>query len=208
MELENETSHPQARTREAFRGYLTEIINYPERRLEIVDAIESVFGESKAILVLDMSGFSRTTQQHGILSFLLMIHQMQLISRPAIEQAGGKVIKGEADNLFCLFDQVAEAVAAAKEIINRLTTVNMILPVERRLYVAFGVGYGKILNIADEDLFGDEVNLACKLGEDIAGKGEILLTAAAKVELGTSPTATREEVISISGISLAYHVVE
>jgi adenylate cyclase len=133
MEAENEISHTQTRTREAFNEYLTEIINYPERRHEIVASIESVFGESKAILVLDMSGFSRTTQQQGILSFLLMIHQMQLISRPAIEQAGGKVIKGEADNLFCLFDRVAEAVAAGKEIINRLTTVNMILPVERRL---------------------------------------------------------------------------
>jgi adenylate cyclase len=52
------------------------------------------------------------------------------------------------------------------------------------------------------------VNLACKLGEDIAGKGEILLTAAAKAELEPSPIATREEAISISGISLVYHVVE
>ena len=42
-----------------------------------------------------------------------------------------------------------------------------------------GIGYGPTLVIAGKDLFGHEMNMACKLGEDIAGQGEILLTAAA-----------------------------
>jgi class 3 adenylate cyclase len=118
------------------------------------------------------------------------------------------VIKGEADNLFCLFETVADAVKASQEIITRLNAVNMILPADRQLYVAFGIGYGKILNIGNEDIFGDEMNLACKLGEDIAEKGEILLTPAAKAELNGSSLALREGAISISGIHLNYYYVE
>ncbi|MCI0659994.1 MAG: hypothetical protein L0220_02865 [Acidobacteria bacterium] len=118
------------------------------------------------------------------------------------------MIKTDADNLFCLFDTVADAVKASREIITRLNAVNVVLPVDRQLYVAFGIGYGKILNISDEDLFGDEVNLASKLGEDIAEKGEVLLTSAARAELDGSGIATREGAISISGIHLRYFYIE
>jgi len=58
------------------------------------------------------------------------------------------------------------------------------------------------------------MNLACKLGEDIAEKGEILLTPAANAELAKlakldgSGIAMREGSISISGIHLTYYYVE
>ncbi|MBO0726379.1 MAG: hypothetical protein J2P52_12315 [Blastocatellia bacterium] len=52
------------------------------------------------------------------------------------------------------------------------------------------------------------MNLACKLGEDIAEKGEILLTPAAKAELNGSNVAMREGAISLSGIHLNYYYVE
>ncbi len=205
---DNEESLARTNSRENLDRLLTDMINSPKRRAEITTTIEQTFGQDRAVLVLDMSGFSRTTQQHGIISFLLMIHQMQLICRPCVEQCGGVVIKAAADNLFCLFDSVADAVRASKEIITRLNAANMVLPAEKHLYVAFGIGHGKILNIGDQDIFGDEVNLACKLGEDIAGEGEVLLSSAAKAQLEESGTITREGTISISGISLTYYYVE
>jgi adenylate cyclase len=205
---DNDKPLDQINSRQTLSRLLNDMISFPERRTEISKNIESAFGQRKAVLALDMSGFSRTTQQHGIIPFLLMIHQMQLICRPCIQEHNGTVIKGEADNLFCLFDAVADAVKASQEIITRLNAVNMILPADRQLYVAFGIGYGNILNIGNEDIFGDEMNLACKLGEDIAEKGEILLTTAARAELNGSNIAMREGSISISGISLNYYYVE
>jgi len=208
---DSEKSLEQANSRQTLGRLLNDMIGFPERRAEIAQDIEDTFGQCKAVMVLDMSGFSRTTQQYGIISFLLMIHQMQLICRPCVEQHGGIVIKTDADNLFCLFDSVGEAVKASREIITRLNAVNTVLPADRQLYVAFGIGYGKILNIGDEDIFGDEMNLACKLGEDIAEKGEILLTPAAKDELTKldgSGIAMREGAISISGIHLNYYYIE
>lgn len=203
-----EKSLEQVNSRQALSRLLNDMISYPERRAEIAETIENTFGQSRAVLVLDMSGFSRTTQQYGIISFLLMIHQMQLICRPCIEEHGGTVIKTDADNLFCLFDAVADAVKASREIITRLNAVNIVLPAERQLYVAFGIGYGNILNVGNEDIFGDEMNLACKLGEDIAEREEILLTPAARAEINGSGIAMREGAISISGIHLNYYYVE
>jgi class 3 adenylate cyclase len=153
-----------------------------------------------------MSGFSRTTQVHGVVAFLMMIHQMRLLATPAITGRNGRVIKAEADNLYCLFDQVADAVAAAREIISRLATVNVLMPADRRLYASIGIGFGDILVLADEDLFGDEVNLASKLGEDVAQGGMVLLTEAARAELDPAIPSTSERV-SVSGLALVYHAL-
>ncbi len=159
-------------------------------------------------MILDMSGFSRTTQRSGIVAFLLMIHQMQLIACPCIQEHRGLLVKAEADNLFCLFDSVGDAVVTSQEIARRLNAANTLLPEERRLYVSIGIGHGHLLNIEDEDLYGNEVNLASKLGEDVAGMGEILLTPAAHEQLKDSGISTRESNVSISGLSLSYYIVQ
>jgi adenylate cyclase len=187
---------------------LGEINAEPHRRGEITREIETIFGQDKAVLVLDMSGFSRTTRQQGIVSFLLMIHQLQVLAAPSINQHGGLLVKAEADNLFCLFDDVSGAVRAGREIVERLNTVNLLLAEAQRLYASIGIGYGRILNVEDEDLFGDEVNLASKLGEDVAGRGAILLTIAAYSRLNDPAIVTRHEELNISGLTLSYHVVE
>ena len=205
--LPDNSSFSRPNSRENLERLLSEIINRPELRAELTETIENTFAEDKAVLILDMSGFCRTTHLYGIVSFLLMIHRMQSICRPHIEQNNGLVVKADADNLFCLFDSVKDAIRASREITEHLNTANRALPVEQHLYAAIGIGYGRILNIADQDLFGDEVNLASKLGEDIAGMGEVLLTAAARVELDDPDIEIPERTISLSGISLTYYSV-
>lgn len=194
---------PALNTHARLDGLLTRIIHEPEKRDEIAEEIERDFTQRRAVLVLDMSGFSRTTQLHGIVVFLLMIHQMRLLAVPTIQASGGKLLKAEADNLYCLFETVDAAVRASREIMDRLNTVNVLLPADRRLYASIGLGYGDILVLDDADLFGDEVNLASKLGEDVAQDHQILLTEAAQAELGDS-VATTAERVSISGLVLNY----
>lgn len=194
-------------SRANFERLLGEMIERPEAQAELAAEIDRDFGEERAVMVLDMTGFSRTTQRHGITAFLLMIHQMKMIAGPAVTAHRGIVVKAEADNLYSLFETAADAVAAAREIIRQLEAVNLLLAGERRLYASIGIGYGRILNIDEEDLFGDEVNVASKLGEDVADKGMVLLTAAACAQAAQAGIRTREETISISGLSLAYHAL-
>lgn len=62
------------------------------------------------------------------------------------------------------------------------------LPPNQRLRFSYGIGYGEVLNL-EHDLFGLEVNLASKLGEDLAEPGDVLLTPAAAAAAG--PLARR-----------------
>lgn len=195
-------------TRANLERLLDEMIEAPQRRPEITREIEDTFGQERAIMILDMSGFSRTTQREGIVQFLFMIHQMRLVVCPCVQEAGGLLLKAEADNLFCLFDKVADAVRASQQITRDLRTANHLLPEGHRLYVSIGIGYGRFLNIEDQDLFGDEVNLACKLGEDVGQMGEILLTSAAYAQARETGIECREQVISVSGLELPYYAVQ
>jgi adenylate cyclase len=186
---------------------LGEMIDRPEAYAELAAEIDRDFGARRAVMVLDMSGFSRTTRQRGITAFLLMIHQMRRLAGPAVTANGGVIVKAEADNLFCLFETVGQAVAASRAIMAALETVNRLLPGDRGLYASIGLGYGRILSIDDKDIFGDEVNLASRLGEDVADQGMVLLTDAARGEAETQGIATKEETISLSGLSLSYHAL-
>ncbi len=196
------TEHPNSR--KALDALLDAMIEQPERHLDIASEVEARFGQDQATLILDMTGFTRTTRTHGIVSFLLMIHQMHRMTCPSIKAHGGRLIKTEADNLFCLFDTVQASLAAALDIVHRLTMVNFVLPEDRHLYASIGIGYGRILNIEDQDLFGDEVNLSCKLSEDIATRNAILLTEHAYAQLPARTDMVQQEV-SLSGLPLVYY---
>ena len=196
-----------AGSREELQTLLDEMLERPYDRAEIERRIEERFVEERAVMALDMSGFSRTTQAHGIVSVLLMIHQMQRLTEGPIEDNGGRIIKAEADNLFALFDDVDGAIRASREITRSLTAANLVLPRELQLYVAIGVGFGSILNVGDEDIWGGEVNLASKLGEDVAQLGDILLTPAAHAQVTDGGLSVDERTVDVSGLSLTYYAV-
>jgi adenylate cyclase len=64
---------------------------------------------------------------------------------------------------------------------------------EEQLVLCCGVGFGKLLKIGDDDVFGHEVNIASKLGEDIAKAHEILITRACRDAVGELSNVTWEE---------------
>jgi class 3 adenylate cyclase len=170
---------PKKPGRAYLRRLLSERNQYPERAAEIDQEIRRAFERAVAMLMLDMSGFSRLAAKHGIIHYLAMIEQMEGSARPAVKANHGVVIKQEADNLLCMFGNPVDALEAALDIFRAFGALNTVLPDERDIYGAIGIGYGETLVVGDEDLFGNEMNLACKLGEDIAVKKQILLTPAA-----------------------------
>ena len=194
-------------SRERLDALLSRMLAEPEQREALTREIDRDFGECRAVLVLDMTGFSRTTRRCGIVAFLLMIHQMKQLACPAIDSNGGLLVKAEADNLYCLFESVASAVAASRAIGTALAQASRTLEADRHLYASIGIGYGRILNVDENDIFGDEVNLASKLGEDIAGQGEILLTPAAAVEARAAGIATRAVSLAVDGIPIECHAL-
>jgi len=151
----------------------------PHQVSHIDELICQAFERKVAVLVLDMVGFSRLTIKYGIIHYLAMIEQMEDAARPAIIDNRGTVIKQEADNIFAIFNNPSEAVEASLDIFRAFEAVNTVVPPERDIYGCIGIGYGSTLVIGDDDMFGSEMNLASKLGEDLAESMEILLTRSA-----------------------------
>lgn len=173
------SSQPPPADRTELRRLLFERNQYPERESEIDQQIERTFSRKVALLILDMCGFSRLTAKRGIIHFLAMIHDMEEAATPAVTGNGGQVIKQDADNLFAIFPDPAHALEAALDIFRAFEAINAAVSEDRDLRGSIGIGYGDTLVIGEADLFGNEMNLASKLGEDIAAASEILLTASA-----------------------------
>lgn len=146
------------------------------QRDEIEKELWREFGTRKAILIMDMSGFSRLTQKFGIVHYLSMVKRMQMTTEPIIEQLGGKVVKYEADNCFAAFDDVLSATRAAIRVNVAFNAMNLFTDEAFDIRISIGIDHGDVLVNGDPDYFGDAVNCASKLGEDVAGPGEILIT--------------------------------
>lgn len=179
----------------------------PEERAVVAACIREEFEETLAIFVLDMSGFSASVASDGIIPFLGRVSQMRAIAVPAIESRGGAVVKFIADDVMAAFPDPDAALAAALEI-RAATQVDLgVTQADMRFQVCIGIGHGPVLHVPGTDLWGDEVNLAFKLGEDIAEPGEILLTARAFAALSQKPSRQEEISVRASGLEIAAHRV-
>jgi len=161
------------------RRLLAQRNQYPDQIPEIDKKLIDSFSRTVAILVLDMVGFSRLTIEFGIIHYLAMIHEMHETAVPAVYDNGGTLIKFDADNLYAIYDRPDAALESALDIFRAFDAVNVVAPENRDIRGCIGIGFGETLVIDDADIFGSEVNIACKLGEDFAGPNEILLTTAA-----------------------------
>jgi adenylate cyclase len=188
------------------RAYLEKLLQErnerPEKMAEIDAQINATFRQTHAIMVIDMSGFSRTTVRYGIIHFLAMIHRMHAIVKPVIADYGGTVVKEEADNIFAVFPDVKSAVQAAIDSLKHTGAVNTTLPPEMDIYLCIGIGCGDVLMLEGEDMYGSEFNLASKLGEDLAEQGEILLTDVAFEKFEGKKQDWKRVEFSISGLEL------
>ncbi|MGE5658598.1 MAG: adenylate/guanylate cyclase domain-containing protein [Actinomycetota bacterium] len=188
------------------RSYLEQLLQerneHPEKIAEIEAEINATFRQTHAIVVIDMSGFSRTTIRHGIIHFLAMIHRMRTIVKPVVSEYHGTVVKEDADNIFAVFPTAKNAVEAAREVLKQADAANTMLPEQMDIYLCIGIGYGEVLMLEGEDMFGSEFNLAAKLGEDLAERGEILLTESAFEQLESQPEDWQKVEFSISGLDL------
>lgn len=189
----------------AFSALLDTLIAAPpERKPAIERMLQDAFGRRKAVLALDMSGFTLSVRRDGILNYLCQIRRMHKLTTPLVLAHGGVVVKNEADNLLAVFDDVDSAVAAALAMVQASATDG----VAPSLSFSVGIDVGDILLIDQVDCFGDAVNLAYKLGEDIARPGEILLTQQAHSDVsGDANLVFHAMQISISGLEVNTYAV-
>lgn len=178
-------------------------------RHKIEGTLWEEFGTEVAVFVLDMSGFSLLTRKYGIVHYLSMVRRMQLTTEPIVKSFGGSMIKYDADNCFAVFPDPLAAVNAAIAMQHAFEAENLLTTEDLDIHIACGIDYGKILVVGHKDCFGDPVNRASKMGEDLAAAGEILITKEAMQMI--PPEAgikARQLNVSISGITIAAYMIE
>ncbi len=128
------------------------------------------FGATAAILVVDFTGMVRRTDEHGIVYALGRARQ----AAAALDLAGTRV-KRVADTIFAVYESPLRALVDALDAQRRLHQA--LPPDDDPVHACMGLGFGEMLLIPGQDVFGAEVNRAFVLGEDVAKGGEVLVTA-------------------------------
>lgn len=173
---------------------LVELRTQPGADLEAIDQrIWDLFGEEWAVVFTDLSGFSRHVAKFGIIHFLQIIHEQQRMLLPIVEEHDGILVKVEADSFLMLFKKPIQAVRCCLAMQKTCQIFSARRAAEEQVILCCGVGFGKLIKVGDADVFGHEVNLAGKLGEDIAKANEILVTPAVHAAIGDAPGLVWEE---------------
>ena len=153
-----------------------------------IDArIWDLFGENWTIMYTDLAGFSRNVAEFGIIHFLQIVHDMKKLLIPVIDQHDGILLKVEGDSLMVIFRNVRRALDCAIAMQSCCEQYNAGRSAAEQILLCVGFGLGRVLRIGDADVFGAEVNAACKLGEDIARPWEVLVTEAVRDAMNDGP---------------------
>ena len=169
--------HPQA-SRAAIEQLIQKRL-LPNADISAIDArMWQLFGEQWAILYTDLVGFSRKVESFGIVHFLQIIYQSRQMFEPIAAQFNGQILKEEGDSFLMIFRDPVCALQAALAMHQASENFSAGKLDEDRVDLCVGLGWGRVLKIDEVDVFGSEVNSACKLGEDRAKKGETLATDA------------------------------
>lgn len=148
----------------------------PAKAEEIRLGIWEKFGTEGTVFISDMASFSSTSRKLGVCHFLKMIHRTRQIVIPVIEANNGIMLKCDADNCYAFFRNADDAIKAAFDVNSVLFDANGKFGIGEQIYLSVGIDFGRVLLIGDVEFFGDPVNTASKLGEDLAVREEVLVT--------------------------------
>ena len=121
-----------------------------------------------AIMAGDVVGYSRMMAEDEPGTYNQLRAALDEIVRPALERHGGRVFKNTGDGFLATFPSVNEALDAAIDIQDGFAT--------RSMQLRIGLNLGDVIEEGG-DVFGDGVNIACRL-EAMAEPGGIYVSAA------------------------------
>ncbi len=163
------------------------------------------FGTEGAVFISDMASFSSTSRKIGVCHFLKMIHRARQIIAPLIANNNGLLLKCDADNCYAFFENTDDAIRASFDINSGLFRHNDEFSLSEQIYLSVGIDYGRVLLVGDVEFFGDPVNTASKLGEDLAIRAETLVTKRAMERSALKIPETAERMVArISDIEIKY----
>lgn len=177
----------------------------PDEAESIRQRIWNRFGTEGTVFISDMASFSSSSRKLGICHFLKLIHRARQIIGPVVERNNGTLLKCDADNCYAFFKEPEDAIRASFDASAAIYDSNELFGLEEHIYLSIGIDYGRVLLIDAVDFYGDPVNTASKLGEDLASRAETLVTQRA-IDRANYKVPERAErmVARISEIEISY----
>jgi class 3 adenylate cyclase len=124
-----------------------------------------------AILAADVAGYSRLMGiDEESTHEALKAYRNELVDLKITEHHG-RIVKATGDGVLVEFGSAVDAVRCAIEIQRGMAERNNVIPQDRRIEFRIGINVGDII-IDDNDIFGDDVNIAARL-EGLAEPGGI-----------------------------------
>jgi hypothetical protein len=172
LDLPEELASCNGWTQEVYRDLLA----YQSGRISRAE-LDAKYLHRRAILTLDLTGFTARCLDGGQAQALLRILDAQRICVPVLRDCGADPIRAFADDLVALFEDPGRALDAAFEMHRRVALyAEQGLAGDDPVQCCIGIGYGDVYAIGPNLAMGDEMNRASKLGEDLARGGETLVT--------------------------------
>ncbi|MFQ5695668.1 MAG: protein kinase, partial [Terriglobia bacterium] len=114
------------------------------------------------VLFTDIVGSTAFFDRYGDTAGLLMLERHNELVLPAIEEAGGTVVKTIGDAVMAFFSSPLAAVRTAVKIQQNLEAYNEDRPRDERIYTRVGLNSGRGY-VKARDVFGDVVNVAARM---------------------------------------------
>ena len=169
--------------------------------------IENLCVRETTVMMCDSSGFTRRTHQYGILHFLAVMTDVYDRVEPVVKKHGGTVISRGADNLLAVFDDTTKGVEAAIAMQRLLAAFNDGKTDRDQFQLCMGFHHGNVLRLKD-GIFGDKVNIASKIGEDLASSEEILVTGEVAKRLPARIKRVYARSVELGGKNFELHRVK
>lgn len=126
----------------------------------------------KAILAADVVGYARLMGEDATSTLSALRRIRTEVFAPIVSSHDGSVVKSMGDGWLIAFDSAADAVDCGLKIQESLSA-------DETISLRIGIHIGDV-TLEDEDVFGDGVNIAARLQEEIAEPGAVVISEYAR----------------------------
>jgi adenylate cyclase len=143
-----------------------------------------------AIVCADVAGYSRMmgADEAGTHA-TFKAHRSAIY--PIILNHGGRIVKNTGDGFLLEFPSIVGATEAAIDMQTLMAERNNHLPADRAMQFRLGIHMGDVM-ADEEELFGDDVNIAVRL-ESVAAPGGVAMSAKAHHEVSRHVSVTLQD---------------
>lgn len=143
------------------------------------------------ILVADVVGYSRLMHEDEEETLTVLREHRRVLIDPTIAKYNGRIVKSLGDGILVEFGSVVDAVRCAITVQEGMNQRNVDVVDDRKMFFRIGVNLGDVI-VADDDIYGDGVNIAARL-ETLSDSGGICISGAVHEQLSGKITQDFED---------------